>query len=639
MNTCQTLCLLIRNRLLNESSILKLSYVNKMLNLKYKEYVKNIRDIEILFDDINDILANNKIITFHKYYKVIHNYWKSNLDNDTIYIYYTDSSYIISKFCYILIKNIDSTSYTSPFFIIPSALRYKNVKFVYKFVNIMADKYPEIFPDQISNKLINNTFISLILKHNNVPFVSEFINIIADKYPKVYDKFIKNKLISHNNHENDHTILDKFISFSFKYKNVTFVREFMNMMTSKYPEIYDKLTENEIKKYKGHMKNTRWYQIYLIFHKFYKNFLFLLTENNTMTSVLFDNIYNDGHGMCITLANDIFDYVDEHKIKFNKSNIIYRNMLNIAVNFNDIVLFKKYFNFSDFPNMPHILDYDKYLKIMNNEVFLQYQNNVIYFDTIGTNINGTDQIISDKKYIGKIVIYISVDTIKNYDIYLQYMSIINNLESDDINGKILDIIKRVDDPAIIKYIYTNYKNIINEDVINDISIYTYVNIDIFRLFGPYLKFDKLDHILPELSDINSLTFEHLKYGIELISKISESSYSKKRYDSLLSECMYLELYHIGSNNKDSIDIIDYLIKLGVKYPVSSVQDSCYGYNIMSYCTIYFLDTIDYLLNNGYKFKYEHVVNLYKDLNMECYMKPKKFIQISKRMMKSLEPCY
>lgn len=82
-----------------------------------------------------------------------------------------------------------------------------------------------------------------------------------------------------------------------------------------------------------------------------------------------------------------------------------------------------------------------------------------------------------------------------------------------------------------------------------------------------------------------------------------------------------------------------MIKLGAKYTLATRSYISYECDINRYYSISHLDTIEYLLNRGYKFKYEYVVQLYKSLNEECYSKPQKFNMISKRMMKSLELCY
>lgn len=194
-------------------------------------------------------------------------------------------------------------------------------------------------------------------------------------------------------------------------------------------------------------------------------------------------------------------------------NKIYSNIFNSCINSNNTELLIKHININNFS---YGINYDKYIKIKNNsnysKIYESIKDKIIFIDNISHD-NNNNNIRSNKN---EIYVNISTLSIKNYSIYIEYITNFNITDKD-----ILCIFENTSDDDIIKHIFENYNHIINKDIINVIpfKIYKYKNIETFKLFESYFNCTTLFSMLSEFADIGWLTYEYVKYVFNLISRL------------------------------------------------------------------------------------------------------------------------
>ena len=169
----KTLCLLIHCNLLSQSSIFKLSFINKELHAAYQRYLDRIPKLEILRSEIRDIFKEKKILTFYKYSTVLERYAETDLAAFVFSVNICKNRFLLLKFVELYIKNykrIDSIyEADEPF---QKMLECENALGYQRLCCIFLEKYPEIFENTESESATIKYFQRVFF--NNISFFAPF---------------------------------------------------------------------------------------------------------------------------------------------------------------------------------------------------------------------------------------------------------------------------------------------------------------------------------------------------------------------------------------------------------------------------------------------------------------------------------
>jgi hypothetical protein len=425
-------------------------------------------------------------------------------------------------------------------------------------------------------------------------------------------------------------------------KDVIFLSKLILSMTDKAPWIFPNSIFNILPKtnkpldidnllIKKWQKIMRYQYIHILFHPLSGKFLELIVKEKTADlSRLIDKF--GSHNKCLSLLNDIFDHINN--IEVNRHNVeikkLYRSILNKSIEYNYDIVLSKYFSKDNvmFDLMAHVIKFDNYIKIKDGNFLSLYKDKIKYY-------NGPlpDGDFNNNDYHGQIIIHISLENIKNFDIYKSYLELLKERNSSptDIELHVMKIFKHTRQFEILEHIYINYTYLINNEVINNLNDYHFKDIRTLKLFGKYLTSDKIYSILSEYFAEYGIDYDIMIYSFQLLEGIERNDEEFKRE---ISGYIYIFKYMY---NDDNYRIMDFLIKIALRENIDIMkkfdnyfQDACFPPRLY---------IIQCLINNGIKFKYDHVASLYRSLKNDCDDVPSQFKQVVRQMMKNLEPCY
>ena len=165
MSLCiDTLSLMVKYGLLEETIILQLSYVCQRLKDAYKKYVTAIKPIECFDEDLKKIFQHNKILALHKHEITINLFARRSFFCIKWDIINTTNDYII-KWFYKLFLVYENSKFHGDFCIIYIAFTKGKIDFLLKFLQLFTSKleYFNKFPLLLS--FVDRNYIHQSITH------------------------------------------------------------------------------------------------------------------------------------------------------------------------------------------------------------------------------------------------------------------------------------------------------------------------------------------------------------------------------------------------------------------------------------------------------------------------------------------
>lgn len=334
------------------------------------------------------------------------------------------------------------------------------------------------------------------------------------------------------------------------------------------------------------------------------------------------------------MTNDLLEKLFKFKCDDQYKESYINNILGLAIKMGNVRIVKKCLKLFDDVNID-IFFYKKDYDNLDAQV-KSCINEYVVFNEDGTNDDG-ERIGPHKKVKGFINIQLQdyLGELYNFDDMNEFIQYKNKPTKKKWDIQWLCKTKNSD----IKYeIYKSYLSYFSNEILNDLNndynlhiLYEPRDIKCFQLFEHIFK----THDYLKLMDLyitcdnrldNDVSFDLYKYMFQIILNLNIdkrmlSTHVAKWILSLLTDGTGVEKYRYYVLN--NFKILNYIVSI---FNIKNCQLKKIVRNLDQYTNVCNIESVNYLIDHGFKFEYHHIKTIYKDIDVEYYKIPK-YIQI------------